>query len=113
MTYFAIGKKENVTYGHGSYGEEIHITHICAYLGDMRFHPLFENKEDAKKYIKGLKNNDGLFPVELNVFTPLTTTHHLVPSVPSVPLQKIKLTRQDISDGKGLGVNPQLIEFIE
>lgn len=67
--YYAIGKTENVTYGHGSHGEETHITHINAYAGEMKFHPLFENRNDANDYIISLENNHNLFPVELELNT--------------------------------------------
>jgi hypothetical protein len=67
MEYYAIGKKTNVTYGHGSSGDEIQITHKNAYGGDMSFHPLFENKKDAQKYINGLENGYNLLPVKLDV----------------------------------------------
>ena len=68
MKYYAIGRKENVTYGHGSFGEETHITHINAYGGDMNFHPIFISRNDANDYIISLENNHNLFPVELKLF---------------------------------------------
>lgn len=68
MKYYAIGRRESVTYGHGMFGEETLITHINAYGGEMGFHPIFENRNDANDYIFSLENNYNLFPVELEVF---------------------------------------------
>ena len=67
MKYFAIGKEERKTYGHGDFGKEIHICPKNAYMGDMSFHPIFETKEEAEKYIKCLKWGHTLRPVELFV----------------------------------------------
>ena len=50
--YYAIAEKVSQTYGHGDYGEEIHICPINAYMGNNDFHPIFENEEDAKIYME-------------------------------------------------------------
>jgi hypothetical protein len=70
MKLYAVGKKQNITYGHGSNGEEIHICQKDAYSGDMSFHPLFKTEEDCKEYIEKLKFGYNLFPVELEVNAP-------------------------------------------
>ena len=65
--YYAIGEVEDVTYGQGNTGKETHICPINGYDFNYSYHPLFENRPDAEKYMKGL-NQQYLKVVELNVY---------------------------------------------
>ena len=68
MKYYTLAKKINETYGHGDFGQEFHICPIDAYHTDSKeFHPLFETIEEAEKYKEGIKYNNDLIVVELEV----------------------------------------------
>lgn len=67
MKYYAIGKEENKTYGHGDFGKEIHICPKNAYMGDTSFHPIFKTKDEAENYMENLESNYDLKVVELLV----------------------------------------------
>ena len=67
MKLYTVGTKKKVTYGHGSYGDEIHIYQIDPYSGDTSFHPLFKTRDDCIDYIKKLKYRYDYIPVELSI----------------------------------------------
>lgn len=67
MKYYAIARRENITYGQGVYIDELHIAPINAYGGDMGFYPIFENRETAESYLKNLRNQS-LVLIELEVY---------------------------------------------
>lgn len=72
MTYYAIGTKENKCWGHGDYGSFISIQPIDAYMGKREYYPIFDNKQDAQKFISEIEWNSELTIVELSLFTQTT-----------------------------------------
>lgn len=69
MIYYAIGTEEDKCWGHGDYSSFISIQPIDAYMGKTEYYPIFENKQDAQKYLSEIKWNRKLSIVELNLFT--------------------------------------------
>jgi hypothetical protein len=68
MTYYTIATKTSQVYGHGDNGDEYHICPVDAYHTDSkRFHPLFEEKEDAEKYKDSIEWNHNLIVVGMTV----------------------------------------------
>lgn len=54
ITIFGLANKENMTYGHGDFGEELHITSVKGY-GMGGFPPFFLSREAAQKYLEKSK----------------------------------------------------------
>lgn len=68
MSYYTLGKKVSQVYGHGDYGEELHICPIDAYHNpNAGFHPLFKTKDECESYRQTIKWNHDLIIVELKV----------------------------------------------
>ena len=65
MKYYTIGIEKNITYGHGDFGNEVHICPKNPYMGDESFHPLFPTVEGLKEYMETLEFKSGLCIVEL------------------------------------------------
>ena len=66
MEYFAIGKKEKMTNGHGDSSDEIHICPKNSW-NNKDFHPLFKSRAEAYEYINNLEFAYNLCPVKLFV----------------------------------------------
>ena len=68
MKYYTIAKKVAQTYGHGSFGDELHICPKGAY-GTEGWFPLFESRNDAENYMVGQKVYSSWKVVELEVYS--------------------------------------------
>ena len=70
--YYTLAIEENETYGHGDCGSEYHIVPIDGYHTDSKkYHPIFENINEAKEYKKIVDKYDDMIIVKLEVFNGL------------------------------------------
>lgn len=65
MKIFTVAKKVHQCYGHGDYGDELHIVR-GGYFGDVPFPCCFKTREQAEKWFLSKGNSDSVI-VELEL----------------------------------------------
>ena len=65
MKIYAIAKKIT-DYGHGDCVTDIHVCPMNAYSDELKFHPIFDDPNEAKRYLNGLDYHSDMLIVELS-----------------------------------------------